>query len=100
MSNESEIKRHIAEQKRKADVRAAMQTLIDTTNVMGGDDIVAAGILEGIEASHRTLQQSFMRSFVLAMKEYGETPFKDGRNEAAVSTAKKIGEMETYLPYV
>jgi hypothetical protein len=100
MSQESEIRRHIAEERRKNEVTKLMQQLIDSTNVMGGDELVAAGMVQGIMRSHRTLQQSFMRCFVMAMKEYGATEFKDPRNEDAVALAKKIGEIEAHLSFI
>jgi hypothetical protein len=100
MSQESEIRRHIAEQNRQKEVVELTRKLIDATNVMGGDKLVAAGIADGIMGSHRTLQQSFMRCFVMAMKEYGETEFKDPRNQDAVALAKKIGEIEAHLSFI
>ena len=84
-------------------VRDAMSKLIDETNTMGYEEEVVQGIVEGLRVSHRTLQQNFMRSFVKAMKPYGE--FKtDFRNEAAVALGKKIGELgedsDNHLPFI
>jgi len=96
----SELKDHIRSVARKNEARDAMQKLIDLTNVMGGDKDVAAGLLEGLLTSHKTLQQSFIRCFVEAMKEYADTRFVDARNEASVNFAKQLKEMEIHFPFV
>ena len=88
-----ELKMHIRDKKRKEEARKAMQTLIDATNIMGGEKEVAAGILEGLLGSHRTLQQSFFRSFVMAMEHYADTPFHDARNDASVEFAQLLREL-------
>ena len=99
MSN-ADLERHIRETKKVTEVREAMETIVNATNTMGSDKLVSQGIVEGIENCHRTLQQSFMRCFVAAMKEYGDTRFFDPRNEASVDFAKKIGEMEEHFPFI
>jgi len=99
MSN-SKLSEHVRSVKRKNEAREAMQKLIDITNVMGGDKDVAAGILEGLLTSHKTLQQSFMRCFVEAMKEYADTRFVDLRNQASVDFAQQLKEMDIHFPFV
>ena len=52
---------------------------------------------------HRTLQQTTMKFFIHQMKEWAETEFYDGRNEATVKLCKKIVEEmkdDLYLPLV
>jgi len=78
---------------------AAMKELVETTNVMTGHNAVVEGMLSGLVHSHRTLQQSFVRAFIDVMGEYAESN-TDLRNEAAVEFAKKIKEMEVYLPNI
>ena len=99
MSN-ANVKFHIQQQQKVKEVREAMEVLVNATNTMGSDKLVSQGIVEGLENCHRTLQQSFMRCFVAAMKEYGDTRFFDARNEASVDFAKKIGEMDEYFPFI
>ena len=96
----AELKQHIEHTKRVKEVREAMEVIVNATNTMGTEDEVVRGMVEGIENCHRTLQQSFMRCFAEAMKEYGDTRFFDARNEASVKFAKKIGEMEEYFPFI
>jgi hypothetical protein len=98
MSPEIEI--HIQAKNRQKAVAAAMATIIDATNVMGSEKDVAAGILEGLLSSHKTLQQSFMRAFIEAMKEYADTPFRDARNEASVEFARKVKELDVHFPFI
>jgi hypothetical protein len=100
MLSEGEIRMHMEAEKRKKRVEAAMKELIDVTNVMGYDDEIAEGIFLGLIKSHRTLQQSFFRCFVMAMDPYSKI-VPDLRNEQAVKFAKKISEDgENYFPFV
>lgn len=96
---DSSTKLHIHQQKKIKEVKELMTQLIDATNTMGMDEEVAQGIFEGLVESHRTLQQSFMRSFTLAMKDYANTR-TDLRNQASVDLAKKITELDVILPTV
>lgn len=84
-------------------VKNAVIELVDQTNTMGYENEVVEGIVAGLQGSHRTLQQSFVRALVKAMKEYGES-HTDLRNEAAVALAKKIGELgdenDSHLPFI
>ena len=86
-------------QEREAAAYKKMQELIDMTNVMGSHDDVVKGMFLGLLQSHRTLQQSLIRAFIDVMNEYAEVD-TDLRNEAAVGFAKKVKEMEIYLPTV
>lgn len=94
-----ELKAHIEKTKLEARAYAAMQELVDVTNKMGGHDDIIKGMFLGLLQSHRTLQQSFIRDFIGVMGEYAEVS-TDLRNEAAVGFAKKVKEMEIYLPEV
>ena len=52
---------------------------------------------------HRTLQQTIMRFFIYMIKEWAETPFFDGRNEATIKLCRKIVEQladDLYLPNI
>ena len=99
MSNE-DSNCHIRQKQKVKEVTEAMKTIVDATNTMGSDKLVTEGIVEGLTSCHRTLQQSFMRCFVAAMKEYGDTPFRDARNDASVDFARKIAEMEEHFPFI
>ena len=100
--SDTNLKFHIQQQKKLKEVRDAMEVLVGATNTMGSDKLVTQGIVEGLENCHRTLQQSFMRCFVAAMKEYGDTRFFDPRNEASVEFAKKVSKLaeEHYFPFI
>jgi len=94
-----ELARHIESTKRINRCKDAMKELIDSTNCMNGHDDMVEGMLLGLMHSHRTLQQSFVRVFIDVMSEYSEVG-TDLRNEGAVAFAKKVKEMEIYLPNV
>lgn len=85
---------------RVKEVAEAMAVIVNATNTMGTEAEVVEGIVEGIENSHRTLQQSFFRCFHKAMKEYGDTRWRDARNDASVDFAKEVGEMDVHFPFI
>jgi len=92
MSDEMKSDQHIAAKK-------AMLDLIKTTNVMNNGEDVISGMVEALQESHRTLQQSVVRAFAGTMNEYSE--FKtDDRNFMSVGFAKEIKEMEFYFPFI
>ncbi len=79
---------------------SAFKALIDSTNVMSGEQQVVEGMVNALTGSHRTLQQSFMRCFVETMREYKDTG-SDERNQASVAFAKKVCEDDQYIfPFV
>ncbi len=94
-----ELRMHLAAEKRKEAAKAAMTALIDSTNIMGGENDVTAGIVEALAGTHRTLQQAVIRCFADSMKEYAKFN-TDLRNAAAVDFAKKINDMEHHFPYI
>ena len=85
---------------RVKEVAEAMEVIVNATNTMGTEADVVEGIVDGIENCHRTLQQSFFRCFHKAMKEYGNTRFRDARNDASVDFAKEVGEMDVHFPFI
>lgn len=99
---DSNVKRQLELGKRSQEVREAIVKVIDLTNVMSSDveKAVEEGILQGIMGEHRTLQASFMRCLINALKRYGETDYYDLRNEAAVKWAKKATEGDVYIPFI
>lgn len=83
-------------------MKEAMTAVIDATNSMTEREM-AVGMLEALNGSHRTLQQTFFRVFVKTMNEYGSQYDKgifDARNEAAAKFAKDISEMDTHFPFI
>lgn len=87
---------------KKAKVKAVnelMTQLVDETNTMGMDEAVAEGIATALQGAHRTLQNSFMRTFTLAMRDYANTR-TDARNAGAVDAAKRISELQLDLPFI
>ena len=100
--NELELKRHIADKKTLTSVYESVQNIINTGNTMGNEDLIAQGIFEGLINSHKTLQQCFMKSFIMAMKQYHDADYYDARNEASVKLAGKIVELaeDHPLPFI
>jgi len=78
----------------------AMSKVIDATNYMGTEKEMAEGMFHALNDSHRTLQQNFFRIFVKTMKDYGDTNFRDARNNESIDFAKTVGEMDTHFPFV
>ncbi len=85
--------------KRVSATREAMKELINTMNIMGGDDDFAQGIFEALANEHRTLQQSAVKAFANAMIPLSEIN-TDLRNEATIDFAKKGKAMEHFFPSV
>lgn len=77
----------------------AMRDLLDCTNVMGSEKDVARAISDTLSKEHRTLQNSFFRSFVMAMDTYKDAR-SDARNESSIKFANEISEGEHYFPFV
>lgn len=86
------------EQKELHDIEGfmrAMHTIIDFSNVMGRrTEHTAEIMLDSLELSHRTLQQSTVSSMIQALLFYADARC-DGRNEYAVKTCKAIKEALT-----
>ncbi len=76
-----------------------MEQVIREVNVMGGEEDMVQGMVEALQGSHRTLQQSFMRVFSKAMQDYQNTG-ADLRNEASVNYAKEIAKIDYHFPFV
>ena len=79
--------------------KEAMTTLIDSTNCMCSEREMVDGMLEALNGSHRTLQQSFFRVFAKMAEQYADTR-SDLRNEASVDFAKKVKELDHHFPLV
>lgn len=82
------------------DVCAGQAAVREICNAVNGGQCVdvAKGITDELRRTHRTLQQDFWRAVLIAARTYGETPYVDLRNEAAVNACKQIGELNVQLP--
>jgi hypothetical protein len=69
---------------------------------MGVEDEMAQVLFENVTRQHRTLQQSFFRSFSKLIEKYGtqEDCWFDGRNEASGKWCRKVSETDQYFPFV
>ena len=94
-----ELKAHIEEKKRIEEISLLTTQLISETNIMGSDKEVSQGILLGLMQSHPTLQQSFIRAFIMALGGYSKLK-GDLRNQGAIDFAKQVTENDNHLPYV
>jgi len=79
--------------------KEAMEELIRISNYSGSEEDMAQAISEVLQGSHRTLQQSFMRAFVMAMTDYANAR-TDLRNESAVDFAKRVVQLEHHFPLI
>ena len=81
----------------QTDVQAAVQTILNALNG-GNQKDLAAVIHETVSRDHRTLQQSFWSTMLLAQIKYADNQ-SDLRNDAAVNWAKKIKEVAVRLAF-
>jgi hypothetical protein len=58
------------------------------------------GFAVALASDHPTLQQSVMRLFLDFATEMSKKQYTDLRNEASVALAKKIVNLDAYLPLV
>lgn len=72
----------------KQEVRKAVQTILDALNG-GRPNELAAVIHNTVSRDHRTLQQAFWSTILLAQIAYADN-MHDGRNEQAVQLAKLV----------
>lgn len=87
------------EQQEMERVQEAMKVIVDAVNRMP-NFVVAHGMYNGLINGHRTLQAGVIRAFQKMAEEYGNTEYKDLRNEAAVEFCKKIAKIDHYIPYI
>ena len=80
-------------------MEAGLKIIFNSCNYMGGEKERAEILAKVLQSEHRTIQQSFMRVFKMAMVEYSESN-TDGRNESAVALAKEIANSNEYLPFI
>lgn len=59
-------------------------------------------LFERLDSEHRTLQSNFWRMIKNIAVKYSETPKnrQDARNKFAVILAKRIAEIDEYLPHI
>lgn len=79
--------------------KEAMEEMLRVVNYSGSEEDMTQAIVEVLQGSHRTLQQSFMRVFAKALAEYAETR-TDLRNESAVDFAKRVSQLEHHFPFI
>jgi len=86
---------------RQKEVAEVFEKLIRLTNYFGSEKFVAAGIIEELNRSHRTLQQSFWRAMYEVIKQYGEDEWCDLRNEASKEFCREVtAKVEAYFPMI
>jgi hypothetical protein len=76
-------------------VKDAIQVILNELNG-GNRKEIAATILDTVRSEHRTLQQLFWSAILVAQIGYAESRY-DGRNEVAVTWAKKVKEVAIRL---
>ena len=72
-----------------------MKDLIKTIRTEKAEDVAMAIIQE-----HPTNQQSFWRQMSKIIDLYASNEFVDLRNEGATEWAKKVNQLESYMPMV
>lgn len=95
------VQQAIIAKKKKQKVQELFKALIDEVNTMGSEDAVSDGLVDGLLCSHRTLQQSFIRSFMNACQKIDKMEnITDARNEQAIKVLKEISKLDETLPFV
>ena len=69
-------------------------------NISGNDRILAEEFAKYIETEHRTLVQSFFRMIQKIIKDYSKHKYWDFRNVGSLEWAKKVAELEYYMPLI
>jgi len=95
------LQQAFAARKKQEKVEELFKALISEVNTMGSEDAVADGLVEGLLRSHRTLQQSFVRSFITACQKIDKMDnITDMRNEQSIKILKQIAKIDETLPFV
>jgi len=97
----AELQRLIQDRKQADRVKELVTQLIDETNSLNRDALVAEAVFDAVRCSHRTLQQSFWRIMFDVAGKYKDIQH-DGRNESAVKACGKVTEAlkDSHLPFV
>lgn len=69
------------------------ELLSDYVNTGGKGAISGESIGEALTHTHRTLQRLVVCLVIGILRSLGKQVYTDGRNETAIETARKIGEM-------
>ena len=64
------------------------QELVDAVNPVCNDKRLATALIDLLNRTHPTLQQSLMGVFALVIEAHGKREYTDLRNEASVAWAK------------
>lgn len=78
--------------------RQAVETIVNTLNSFGSEEIVVDAIADELNKTHRTLQHLFVKTMVNGLRQYGRNTGVDGCNEAAVNYCKSLDEPT--FPYI
>ena len=78
--------------------REAVATIINCLNGFGSDGEVIDAIADELNSSHRTLQQSFIKTFIDGLRQHAQNTGTDARNEAAIRYCKALDEPT--FPYI
>lgn len=81
----------------------AMEILIDASNTMGSDEIIAEAMYDTFIKRHRTLQQATVRNIVNMLRRWvkGDKDMHvDARNENAWAFGRQVEAWDPYFPYI
>ncbi len=81
---------------------AVAEEIMRLVNIMGNEEDLGKILGDTVAGDHRTLQQSFWRTFQIAASRYADLMdgHTDLRNEASVEFTKNIRDKSFYLPYI
>lgn len=74
--------------------------IFQAVNYSGNSERLGKAFVEHIETEHRTLIQSFFRMIADVIDEYGNHKQSDERNKGSLEWAKKVSEIDYYMPLI
>jgi methylphosphotriester-DNA--protein-cysteine methyltransferase len=80
--------------------KEAVETFFNAIRFMGVERPMTTAIMEKLNSSHRTDQQTFWRIIQMVAYEYSKTESCDGRNEHSVKFTKAVSDIQIPLPFI
>lgn len=74
--------------------------IFQAVNYSSNERRLAKIFTEHIKTEHRTLIQSFFRMISRVIENYAEHEYFDARNEGSLKWAKKVADIDYFMPHI
>lgn len=102
--DEQPLAAHLKKKKEFNDIQAKVSSLFDCVNSMSDTRILCYAIVRALSKQHRTLQQAFVKEFLVAFCLYSEFIFKnkwfDARNEDVANLHKELKDIPEKFRFI